>query len=170
MSISHEIYTNEFLKNWCESRAKVLPLNAKELKKIFYRRWNIGTFTKTRYSIHPIRTKEEIYERYGDSKYTPLGFVKIKARIIENSEAIFLPCKYRLADVEIIEGPKDGTINIEELVSYEGLYCDLVEKDELIIAFGKLEKIYHKGQEAFRVLIGSIDAYSKDYMIPFTSS
>jgi predicted nucleotidyltransferase len=159
--------SKEFLKKWCESRSHVLPLDAKELEQIFFRRWNIGTFNQTRYSIHPIRTKSEILERYGDSRYTPLGFVKIKARIIDNSEAIFLPCKYRLADLEIIEGPNDDSIDIEELVSYEGLYCDLVEKDEKIIAFGKLEKIEHKGHEAFRVLIGSIDANSKDYMIPF---
>jgi hypothetical protein len=158
--------SNVFLRKWCESRSQVLPLDAKELEKIFYRRWNIGTFTQTRYSIHPIRTKEETHERYGDEKYKPLGFVKINARIIENSEAIFLPCKYKLADVEIIEGRKDSAIDIKELVSYEGLYCDLVEKDETVLAFGKLEKVIYKNKEAFRILIGSIDAHSKDYIIP----
>ncbi|MFX1466230.1 MAG: hypothetical protein ACFFA5_07145 [Promethearchaeota archaeon] len=160
--------SNEFLKNWCESRAQVLPLDANELEKIFFRRWNIGTFKKTRYSIHPVRTKEELREQYGDVKYEPYGFVKIKARITDNSEAIYLPCKYRLSNVEILEGSKnlEGDITIEELVSYEGLYCDLAEKNENVLAFGKLEKVIYRNRETFRVLIGSIDAHSKDYIIP----
>lgn len=156
--------SNEFLHKWCQSRAQILPLDAAELKKIFHRRWNIGTYDQTRYSIHPIRTKEELREKYGEAKYEPLGFVKIKARVIDNSEALYLPCKYRLSDVEIIEGSKD--IDIETLISYEGLYCDLVNKDETVLAFGKLEKIIYKDKDAFRILIGSIDAHSKDYMIP----
>jgi len=160
--------STEFLKNWCESRAQVLPLDANELEKIFHRRWNIGTFEQTRYSIHPIRTKEEIREQYGDAKYEPYGFVKIKAQITDNSEAIYLPCKYKLSNVEILDGSKTLEVDttVEELVSYEGLYCDLAEKNEYIFAFGKLEKVIYRNKEAFRVLIGSIDAHSKDYIIP----
>ncbi|MFX1520440.1 MAG: hypothetical protein ACFFCD_11025 [Promethearchaeota archaeon] len=158
--------SNEFLQKWCESRAQILPLDAKELEKIFHRRWNIGTFEQTRYSVHPIRIKDEIREKYGDVKYEPRGFVKIKARVIDNSEAIYLPCRYDLSDVELIEGVKDFEIEITELISYEGLYCDLVKKDETILAFGKLEKVISRNKETFRVLIGSIDAHSKDYIIP----
>jgi predicted nucleotidyltransferase len=160
--------SNDFLEKWCESRARVLPLDAKELEKIFHRRWNIGTFEQTRYSVHPIRIKDEIREKYGDVKYEPQGFVKIKARVIDNSEAIYLPCKYRLSDVEILDISKtfEFEIIIEELVSYEGLYCDLVEKGEKVLAFGKLEKVIYKNKDAFRVLIGSIDAHSKDYIVP----
>jgi len=50
--------STEFLKNWCESRAQVLPLDANELEKIFHRRWNIGMYDKTRFSIHSIRSKD----------------------------------------------------------------------------------------------------------------
>ncbi len=160
--------STEFLKNWCESRAQVLPLDANELEKIFHRRWNVGVYDKTRFSVHPIRTKEEIREQYGDAKYEPYGFVKIKAQITDNSEAIYLPCKYKLSNVEILEGSKtlEVDITVEELVSYEGLYCDLAEKNEYVLAFGKLEKVIYRNKEAFRVLIGSIDAHSKDYIIP----
>ncbi len=158
--------SNEFLNRWSNSRTQVLPLGTEGLKKIFRRHWNIGMYDGTRFSIHPIRSKEEVREQYGESIFEPQGFVKIKARIADNSEAIYLPSRYNLSDVEIIEGLKN--IEITELVSYEGLYCDLVNKDETILAFGKLEKVISRNKETFRVLIGSIDAHSKDYMIPLT--
>ena len=79
-------------------------------------------------------------------------------------EALFIKLEQIEREGGVLGRPFE--IIIEELVSYEGLYCDLVEKGEKVLAFGKLEKVIYKNKDAFRVLIGSIDAHSKDYIVP----
>jgi len=79
-------------------------------------------FKGTYFSIHPIRTDSEIRDNYGDFIFTQEGSVAGKAEIVDASESIYLPAKYLLKNVEILG---DANIELLEIVSYEGLFCDM---------------------------------------------
>jgi len=155
-------------REWCLNKARLYPLTYNEAAKILERRWNRGVYEETFFSIHPVKTEDEIDENYGDRIFKPKGMVKIEAIVSDSSESDFLPAIYKVKDVRVLEGEKVSDIN--EVVSYEGLYGGLAKEGERILAYGKMEcvtdrrsgKIYH------RVLIGSREAEGRDYIKPLT--
>jgi predicted nucleotidyltransferase len=129
-------YDAEKKEEWSRSRSRRLPLTYKDLMGFAERRWNYGVFEGTYFSIHPTRTDDEITESYGDNTYRRLGEVEGEARIEDSPESIYLPARYALGDVET-----DADAEITEVVSYEGLYCDMFEPGERIRFRGALELV-----------------------------
>jgi len=154
----------EALKAWCESKAQSFPLTIGEASQILQRKWNLGVFEGTPFSIHPVKLEQEVEEAYGESVYHPIASVTIRAVVHDNTDAMFLPSVYRVQEVTIVEGPQ--VPDIQEVVSYEGLYSDLAEVGESIMARGKLELVVQKktGQKHHRVLVGSPEGKGKEYI------
>ncbi|MEM2935746.1 MAG: hypothetical protein QW231_01040 [Candidatus Bathyarchaeia archaeon] len=136
---------NDALKTWCKHKAQRYPLTFNEALRIYERKWNIGVFRGTPFSVHPVKLEHKVKERYGDRIYKPLGQVTLRALVHENADCLFLPAVYGVRDAEIMEGPK--VKDIREVVSYEGLYDNLA----------RLERVTEvtTGQEYYRVLVGS---------------
>jgi len=157
-------FKEKALEAWCDSKAKNYPLTLREALQIYKRKWNIGSFENTRFSIHPVKLEHELVEQYGDKTYHPLGFTTIRAVVCENTDYMFLPAVYRVREVKVIDGP--SAPDIEEVVSYEGLYDNLAEVGEIIIVRGKLERVLDKktGQEYHRVLVGSPEGKGMEYI------
>lgn len=141
-------------------------LSFEEALKLLNERWNTGKFKEKFFSIHPVKLEEEVKEKHEDKMFKPKGMVKIRCKVIDSSEAIFYPCKYLVNEVKIIEGPKTDTI--KEIVSYEGIFCDIATVNEEIIVKGKLEEVQDKDKNEtyHRVQIGSFEAKSKNYIKP----
>ena len=139
-----------------------------EAAKILERRWNRGVYEETFFSIHPVKTEDEIDENYGDRIFKPKGMVKIEAIVSDSSDSEFLPAIYKVKDVRVLEGEKVSDIN--EVVSYEGLYGGLAKEGERILAYGKMEHVTDRrsGKIYHRVLIGSREAEGRDYIKPLT--
>jgi len=156
----------EALKAWCESKAQSFPLTVEEASRILQRKWNIGLFEGTPFSIHPVKLEQEVEDAYGENVYQPIASVTIHAVVHDNTNAMFLPSVYRVQEVTIAEGPQ--VPDIREVVCYEGLYSDLAEVGESIMARGKLELVVHKktGQKHHRVLVGSPEGKGKEYIKP----
>ncbi|MGQ9469377.1 MAG: nucleotidyltransferase domain-containing protein, partial [Nitrososphaerales archaeon] len=152
------------LYKWCEEKAKNYPLTFDEAKKIYDRKWNYGLFKDTNFSIHQIRLDSEITELYGDKVFSPMGMVKIRAKVSDTSESIFLPYNYSLQRVIVEEGKK--VQDIRKVVTYESLYGGIFEIDDEIIAKGRLEKVLDKrtGEVYHQVLIGSLEGKGMDYI------
>jgi predicted nucleotidyltransferase len=90
-----------------------------------------------------------------------MGYAKIKARVIYDSQMIFTPCHYKIDDLKIVEG--STTEPIQEIVSFRGRFCEQARNGETVMAQGKLEKVQRKGaQEYYRLLLGN---KVSDYMI-----
>ncbi len=157
-------FEEKALKAWCAKKARRYPLTLDEALKIYERKWNLGMFEDTLFSIHPIKLEHELAEQYGDKTYHPLGAVTIRAVVCENIDYMFLPVVYRVREVKVIEGL--SAADIEEVVSYESLYDNLAEVGETIIASGKLERVIDKktGQEYHRVLVGSPEGKGMEYI------
>ena len=150
------------LEDWCAKKAKHYPLTPREASEIYERKWNLGFFEDTWFSIHPVKLESEVAEEYGEKTYCSCGQVTIRAVVRDNVDSLFLPAAYKLGEVQVLEGPQLGEVT--EVVSYESLYDSLAETGESIQARGKLERVLEKGtsRENYSVLIGSPEG--KEYI------
>ena len=113
-----------------------------------------GKFVGRDYFLRFVKDWNEIEEQYGKTHYTPQGYAKIKARIIDDSEAIFTPCRYEIGDVKILEGKAAN--QIKEIVSFRGRFCEQARKGETVIAQGKVERVQTESKpEYLRLLLGN---------------
>jgi hypothetical protein len=126
------------------------------------RRWNYATYEGRYFSVHPIRSDEEIAETYGEHLYRTRGGGRVQATVVDASEALFMPAIYRVEDVRLLEGDPQVT-RVREIVSYEGLYRDIVDAGGVIEAKGKLETV--DGQPR-RLVIGSMALAGQGYVKP----
>jgi predicted nucleotidyltransferase len=158
-------FEGERLEQWLSAKTRHHPLNLAEAKRFYGRQWNIGVFDGTPFSVHPIKRQADVTETYGSKTYNPIGEMTLKATVLDSADSLFLPAVYRVGDVEI-EG--DVAANIEEVTSYEGLYCSLAENGETILVKGKLEHVIdHQAKAEYdRVLVGSPEGRGREYIKP----
>ena len=154
----------EALEDWCIKKAEQYPLTAKEALNLYERKWNLGFFENRWVSIHPVKLENEVTEEYGEKTYHPCGQVTIRAVVSNNIDSLFLPAVYHVEDVKFLDGAQ--SVNVTEVVSYEGLYDSLAENGEIIQAKGKLERVTEKvtRRERYRVLVGSPEGKGKEYI------
>ncbi|UCH01843.1 MAG: hypothetical protein JSV20_08410 [Candidatus Bathyarchaeota archaeon] len=119
-----------------------------------------GYFMGREFFMRYVRDYDEIKTVYGETRYTTLGYAKIKGLITDDSDAIFTPCKYMLRKAETISGKDYGPI--EEIVSLRGRFSEQAKEDEEIIAQGKIERVATKGHCHNRLLLGN---YTTDFMV-----
>lgn len=164
-SLGFRCLRGERLRKWYATKTENHPLSLLDARLIFRRKWNTGTFEDTLFSVHPVRLETELTEKYGDKTYHPSGLVTLRAIVSDSRDSIFLPAVYRVEEVEVVGGEE---VDVEEVVSYEGLYDSLAEKGEAIEARGKLEHVVDRrtGEEYDRVLVGSPEGMGREYIKP----
>jgi len=149
---------------WIQRKVDQYKLKKAQVELVLERKWNFGYYGDVKFSIHPIKKEDEIYKKYGAEKYEDVGSITIKARIEEDIESIYLPCKYEIKDIEIIKG--ENIRDLKEVVSFEGLYCFMAKIDEKVEVKGKLEKVTTDTETFHRIVIGSFKAKEQDYILP----
>ena len=152
------------LNAWCARKAKSFPLTRGEALKIYGRKWNLGTFEETMFSVHPVKLEQEIVEEYGEKTFCPVGQATIRAVVYENADYLFLPSVYHIRETKIVEGPQ--VADVTEVVSYESLYDSIAEVGESIEARGKLERVVDTktSREYYRILVGSPEGKGREYI------
>lgn len=152
------------LKDWCARKARRYPLTPDEALKIYERKWNLGIFEGTLFSVHPVKLEREVAEEYGEKTYYPVGHATIRAVVYDNTDYLFLPSVYRIEEAKIVEGPQ--VTDIVEMVSYESLYDSLAEVGESIVVRGKLERVLDNktSREHHRILVGSPEGKGMEYV------
>ncbi|MEE9585756.1 MAG: hypothetical protein V3W09_02525 [Nitrososphaerales archaeon] len=156
------------LKKWYKEKVDTHHISLNEAKAIQKRQWNYGSFKGTVFSLHPVRSKSEITERYGDHHFHPVGIVTGRAVISGVSESLFNPHIYRVETFKVQEGT--DAEDIREVVTYSGLYGGIYEEGEEVSVHGKLEYVEdtRKGGTYHRVLVGSPEAGGHDYIKPIS--
>jgi predicted nucleotidyltransferase len=134
---------------WRAETAARFGLDAGAVADLESRRWHYRLFRGRYVSLHPTRADHEIGEVYGERRYMPLGRATVEARVTDASEAAFLPAVYRIADVHWREG---GPGRLDEVVAFEGLYCNAAEAGERVLATGHVEAEQAGGR---RLVVGS---------------
>jgi predicted nucleotidyltransferase len=150
---------SRMLERW----RKHYSLSQVELAWFAERKWNRGTYAGRAFSLLPIHLPGEVAEKYGRRLYRPQGIVEGEAIIESAHESLFLPCRYTLQD-----RGTGGVTDVEEITSYDGFYCGIFKRGDIVRYRGKLENVLDKdtGTETWRILIGSPEARGLDYMRP----
>ncbi len=154
------------LAAWCRNKTRGHPLTYDEALQIYRRKWNIGVFEETKFSVHPVKLEEEITEEYADKVYEGVGNAVVGAVVHQNVDSIYLPAVYQVREAKVIKGPTAS--DIEEVVSYEGLYSDIADVGETILIKGKLEQVTDRKnrRKYHRVLVGSPEGKGAEYIKP----
>jgi len=154
-------YNLRELRELFDFRSKDTAMRFEDFVRTESRKVLQGKFMGRDYFIRFVKDWNEIEEKYGTILYKPEGYTKIKATVVDDSEAIFTPCCYKIDNVEILEGTRIEAI--EEIVSFRGRFCEQARKGETVIAQGKVEKLRKGGErEHYRMLLGNM---ASDHMI-----
>jgi predicted nucleotidyltransferase len=154
-------YSSKELKELFDFRSKDTAMPFEDFVRTESRKVLQGKFMGRDYFIRFVKDWNEIEETYGTILYKPVGYAKVKARVVNDSEAIFTPCCYKIDNVEILEGTRIEAI--EEIVSFRGRFCEQAKKGETVIAQGKVEKLQKGGErEHYRLLLGN---KASDHMV-----
>jgi predicted nucleotidyltransferase len=155
-------YGLEDLRRLFDFRSKDTLMRFEDFVAVESRKSFQGKFMGRDFFIRFVKDFSEIGERYGEVQYKNCGYAKIEATVVDDSEAIFTPCTYKIEDVKIVEGPRLQPIR--EIASFRGRFCEQARKGETVLAQGKIEKVVDRrnGSEYFRLLIGNKPS---DYMI-----
>jgi predicted nucleotidyltransferase len=155
-------YNLEDLRRLFAFRSKDTYMGFEDFVTVESRKVFQGKFMDKDYFIRFVKDYGEVGEKYGDVHYRNCGYARIEAVVVDDSEAIFTPCTYKIENVKIVEGPKLEPIR--EIASFRGRFCEQARKGETVVAQGKIEHVsdQRSGEEYFRLLLGNKPS---DYMI-----
>jgi len=147
-------YMREDLKALFDFRSKDTEVDFEDFVRTESRKALQGKFMGTDYFVRFVKDWNEIDENYGDVQYKNVGYAKARATIVDDSEAIFTPCKYSVEKSIVIEGSNQP---IMEIVSFRGRFCEHARNGETVVAQGKLESVTDLKRDSthFRLLIGN---------------
>ncbi|MHA1293267.1 MAG: nucleotidyltransferase domain-containing protein [Promethearchaeota archaeon] len=122
------------------------------------RKLHQGIYNGFEFFIRYIKSPEDWKGNYYDYKFKNLGRIKLKAEVIDSSEAIFTPCTYKIKPNKIIDSNfKTKEIRLEEIKevnSFRGRFCEQCIKGERVFIEGKIEKVVFKNSfKYFRILL-----------------
>ena len=147
-------YRPDELKKLFDFRSRDTVTSFEDFVRTESRKALQGMFMEREYFVRFVKDWNEVEEKYGAIRYKSVGYARIKARVVDDSEGIFTPCCYRIGDVKVIDGARVEPI--EEIVSFRGRFCEQARNDETAIAQGKVERVQKPSErEHYRLLLGN---------------
>lgn len=142
------------------------PLSSADFARLQARKVNEGYFAGRPYFLRFVKRPEEVADRYGDPRYESLGPALIRARVRDDREAMFTPCRYLVDEVTSVEGlPVEDLLQI---VSFRGRFADQAKAGDRVAAQGGLELVVPQGRSRFRRLV--VGGRPGDYMLSTVGS
>lgn len=90
--------------------------------------------------FEPVRRWEEIENEYNPhAQITAKGWIKMLARITDDSDAPFMPSVYQIEPIKILRGKRVN--DIHKIVSFVEEFRMQAKKDQAVIIEGNLEKV-----------------------------
>jgi predicted nucleotidyltransferase len=146
-------YTQEELRILYNFRLRDTKMSFEDFVATERRKALQGKFLQHDFYIRCVKDWCEIKEHYGDAIYRRAGYARIKAVVLDDSEAIFTPCRYSIENTRVLEEKCEGFVT--EIASFRGRFCEQARKGETVIAQGKVEEVKRKnGTTFFRLLLG----------------
>ncbi len=129
------------------------PLSAADFARLQALKVNEGRFGSRPYFIRFVKLPEEVPERYGDPRFAPAGTALVEARVTDDRDALFTPCRYALAEVRSLDGVRAD--DLREVVSYRGRFAEQARAGQRVRACGALEReLWSDGRQAVRLVVG----------------
>jgi len=154
-------YDENGLKKLYKFRARDTEVSFEQFIKTEIRKVMQGEFKGRDYFIRFVKDWSEITEKYGEKIYVPIGRAKIKARITNDEEAIFTPCRYLIDSIVFLQG--NPVAPLKEIVSFRGRFCEQARVGEKVVVQGTIEKVLQSNDfYYYRLIIGG---NPKDFMV-----
>jgi predicted nucleotidyltransferase len=95
----------------------------------------------TKAEFEPVKAWNEITSEYDpDARIVQKGWVKLKARIADDTDAPFLPSVYVIKPIEVLSGPSEAAEAVR-IFSYMEEFRLQAQKDEMVCVEGNLEEV-----------------------------
>lgn len=126
------------------------------------RKNNRGLIKGTLFDILSTMNMED-FEESNDLFYRQVGKMKIKCRILDDSQSFDTPAIYKIGNLEILEGKP---ANIERIVSYTHTYAGEVQENECVIASGVCEEVTDKrsNKKMYNLVVGTTRESVNEYI------
>lgn len=136
------------------------PLSWSDFSRLQRRKVNEGRFADRSFFVRFVKRPSESAESYGDPRVEPGGPASLVALVVDDSEALFTPCRYRLREAIVTDGAPAP--DIREVVSFRGRFAEQASAGDRVRARGRLELVIPRRGSAFhRLIVGS---QSGDYL------
>jgi predicted nucleotidyltransferase len=142
-------YSNEFAnpgvmqgKQWRYQNLTVKEFLWHQCRKQIYGLFNdakSGRVTKAEFE--PVKGWSEITSEYDpEARIVQKGWVKLKARVIDDADAPFIPSIYTIKPLEVLSGPKEAAEAVR-IFSYMEEFRLQAQNDEVVYVEGNLEEV-----------------------------
>jgi predicted nucleotidyltransferase len=137
------------------------PISFADFARLQARKVNEGFFRGVRYFIRFVKWPAQWGEQYADPSFEQLGSATILARVKDDRDAIFTPCRYPVEDVIFLKGVPGS--HLQEVISFRGRFSDQVRTGEWALAKGSLERVIPQSAPAYhRLTVGGL---AGDYLL-----
>jgi predicted nucleotidyltransferase len=152
---------DEGLKHLHAEHRPDTPLSFTDFCRLQRRKVNEGRFRQRPFFVRFVKHPDEVQERYGERQYRYVGQATLRATVIDDRDAIFTPCYYRVAGTVVLDGP--AVDDLRELVSFRGRFTDQVRIGETAKARGSVEQVVPESGPAYQRLV--IGGRAGDYLL-----
>ena len=129
------------------------PLSAADFVRMQAGKVNEGRFAGRPYFVRFVKLPAEVPARYGDPRFAPAGRALVEARVVDDRDALFTPCRYGLRELRFLEGPHMA--DLDEVVSFRGRFADQARVGQRVRARGALERVVWRERAAMtRLVVG----------------
>jgi predicted nucleotidyltransferase len=95
----------------------------------------------TKAEFEPVKAWSEIISEYDPNvRIVQKGWVKLRARIVNDVDALFIPSIYTIKPIEVLSGPHEG-VEAVRIFSYMEEFRLQAKNDEVVYVEGNLEEV-----------------------------
>jgi predicted nucleotidyltransferase len=129
-------------KQWRFKNYSVKELLWHQKRKLVYALFDDAKSGRTiKAEFEPVKAWSEIASEYDPkTRILRMGWVKISARIIADSDAPFIPSVYGIEPLEVLSGTRDA-LEAVRVISYMEEFRLQAQKDEVVYVEGNLEEV-----------------------------
>jgi predicted nucleotidyltransferase len=103
--------------------------------------------------FEPVKNWCEIFSEYStDAKIVRKSWVRVKARVVADTDAPFIPSVYCIEPLEVLKGSKKA-LEAVRVVSYMEEFRLQVRKDEIVIVEGNLEEVHSPKGNLYQITL-----------------
>lgn len=148
-------YREVELQDLYQLRSRSTPITFKDFVRIERKKVLQGKYKGYDFYIRLVYKAEEVGERFKDRCFRNCGDIELKARITEDIDRFFTPCRYVIEDA-VLRPTSTQRLTIAEIVSFRGRFCEAARVGDSVRVRGKLEHVIDRktGRMWYRVLLG----------------
>ncbi len=141
-------------KDWQFKNFSILDFIWHQRRKQIYGLYDDTASGRTiKAEFEPVKAWSEIKSEYDpETRIRQKGWVKLKARVIADDEAPFIPSIYSIEPLEVLSGDK-AALEAKRVFSFMEEFRQQAQKDEVVIVEGNLEEVVSPKESYYQVTL-----------------